>query len=99
VTAKRFVFATLLLLLPRWTLLTRNAGRRRRQTLVCPAAAVGGGKLVPADAINQLEMWKADQNEIDKHLGRAEGSAQSISIRRSAIFRAALRGRLISVLV
>jgi hypothetical protein len=56
-----------------------------------PAPRLVGSKLIPADTF--------DPNEIDEDPGWAEGGAQSISIRRSAIFRAALRGRLISVLV
>ena len=67
----------LLLLLPGWT----HAGAQRWSETQADAwyaqqPWLVGSNFVPADAINQLEMWQADtfdQNEIDKELGWAEG--------------------------
>jgi hypothetical protein len=54
---------------PRWTEQAANAWYQKQPWLV-------GSNFIPANAINELEMWQAetfDPNEIDKELGWAEG--------------------------
>jgi len=54
---------------PRWTQEEATAWHDQQPWLV-------GGNFIPADAINELEMWQADSfnpQEIDKELGWAEG--------------------------
>jgi len=75
---KRKAVSLLLLLLtsllalaqrPRWTEEKANQWYQQQPWLV-------GSNFIPADAINQLEMWQADTfdpQEIDKELGWAEG--------------------------